>query len=242
MKIVISFFLVALLLNLSYQTVTPNQLSIVGPLNKVAFGCLAKQGYNWAVIRVYQISTSPAPGAVDTNAIQTLINAAAVGIPTDAYMVICRNNDPVSQIEAVFNTIDNNLFGFLWIKVIPNTTPGCLWTGHTAADNCNFLESAISRAQIYTPLIGIFTTANIWKQLFGNSCNIWATGVPLFYANYQTNGRVNSNLDYTDFKTFGGWTSAGLKQVGGSVTVTSLCGFPTWRAFIDQLWSQPGGV
>lgn len=54
-----------------------------------------------------------------------MINSETAGIPVDAYMVICRNNDPVSQIYTLFSTIDNNLFGDLWIKVEPNSTPGC---------------------------------------------------------------------------------------------------------------------
>jgi len=42
-------------------------------------------------------------------------------------MIICRNNDPTSQIEALFSGIDNSLFDYLWIKVEPNNTPGCFW-------------------------------------------------------------------------------------------------------------------
>jgi hypothetical protein len=61
-----------LLVSSSYQKVTRKQLAVVGPLTKSAFQCLAQQGYSWSVVRVYQISSSPAPGAVDKNAAKTL--------------------------------------------------------------------------------------------------------------------------------------------------------------------------
>ena len=177
---------------------------------------------------------------MDTNATQTMINSAAAGLPVDAYIVICRNNDAASQIDAVFSGIDNSLFDYLWIKVEPNTTPGCSWSGYTAADSCAFLNNAISQAQSYGKTVGVFSTANIWNQFFGGSCDIGASGIPLWYADYTTNGQVDSTTSYDDFVSFGGWASASLKQVGGNVTITSLCGHSTWHAYIDQLfWQAP---
>jgi len=81
----------------------------------------------------------------------------------------------------------------------------------------------------------VFSTANIWQQYFGNSCDFIAssTGALLWYANYETNGQVNSVQSYDDFTSFGGWTTPFLKQTGGNMTV-SLCNNPVWNhAFID---------
>ena len=224
------------------MAILPNELAIVGPLSEIAFGCLAQEGYTWSIVRAYEISTSPAPGAVDTNATQTMINSAAAGLPVDAYMVICRNSDAASQIDALFGGIDNSLFDYIWIKVEPNTTPGCSWSGYTAADSCAFLNSAISQAQNYKAAhkIGIFSTPNIWNKFFGTSCNIGGGQTKLWYADYTTDGQVDSTTSYNDFVSFGGWSAPDLKQVGGNVTITPLCGHSTWHAYIDQLyWQAP---
>jgi len=82
---------------------------------------------------------------------------------------------------------------------------------------------------------GIFSTANIWKSFFGNNCDNVFLELPLWYADYDTTGHVNSDPSGTDFVSFGGWVQPSIliKQIGGNVHVTSLCGNPTWHAFID---------
>jgi hypothetical protein len=59
--------------------------------------------------------------------------------------------------------------------------------------------------------------------------------LPLWYADYDTTGHLNSAPYSGDFVPFGGWMRPPvlIKQIGGNVHVTSLCGNPTWHAFID---------
>jgi len=47
-------------------------------------------------------------------------------------------------------------------------------------------------------------------------------------------GHVNLNPSGTDFVSFGGWMQPPIliKQIGGNIHVTSLCGTPIWHAFI----------
>ena len=179
---------------------------------------------------------------MDTNALQAIINSKAAGLSVDVYVVICRNSDAGSQIDAVFSAIDSSLFDYVWIKVEPNTTPGCSWSGYPELENCAFLAATVGQAQSYGKTVGVFSTANIWKQFFGSSCDIGVSGIPLWYADYTTTGHVDSTVAYDDFVPFGGWTSPSLKQVGGNVTITPLCGHSKWHSYIDQLYWQAGPV
>jgi len=103
-----------------------------------------------------------------------------------------------------------------------------------------FLTEAIAVAQLYKKTIGVFSTATIWNNFFGNSCNIATSSIPLWYADYNATGHVNPTLSYSDFIPFGGWTTPFMKQVGGNVTVSPLCGHSLWHALIDQIyWTAP---
>jgi hypothetical protein len=54
------------------------------------------------------------------------VNAQSVGLYTQIYMVICRNGDAVSQVDAVTGSILSSQYGNgAWIKVEPNTVAGC---------------------------------------------------------------------------------------------------------------------
>jgi hypothetical protein len=111
-------------------------------------------------------------------------------------------------VLAVLNGVSPNLYNFLYIKVEPNHTPGCSWEGYNHTDNCNYLTEAINAINANAPdwfLPGVFSTARIWAQYFGNQCdNIGQMNPPvwLWYANYESNGHVNSTLSMEDFVPF----------------------------------------
>jgi len=202
-------------------------VAVVGPLTQTAFKCLAQNQLTgssnlFAIIRVYQVSGTP---GIDPNAYQTLININTVtvagGYNIHTYMEICRGTDPTSQVTAVVNQISIDLYETIFIKVEPNTTPGCSWEGYNKTDNCNFLTEAINAVNsLNIGRSGVFSTAHIWESYFGNDCNSISTVTKyLWYANYNSSGQVNSTSSFNDFVPFGGWKSPDLKQVGGSITV-----------------------
>ena len=128
------------------------------------------------------------------------------------------------------------------IKVEPSSNPECSWEGYNSSDNCNFLKEAVNAARsMWSMSIDVirtvFSTARIWKQFFGNSCDTFAadTVVMVSYANYDNTGHVNSTPSFDDFEPFGGWTAGSVlfKQIGGNVTVPLLCGSTKWHAFVD---------
>jgi len=97
----IAFILLAALL-VSQTVAQANMFDIVGPLTKTAFGCLANEGYQIAIVRAYSLDNG---GSVDPNAVQTLVNAQGASLLTQTYMVICRNNDAASQVNTVFSAL-----------------------------------------------------------------------------------------------------------------------------------------
>jgi len=119
MKRITFILLTALLIS---QTMAQGQiLDIVGPLTQTAFGCLAEDGYQFAIVRAYSLDNG---GSIDPNAIQTIMNSQNANIYTQTYMVICRNNDAASQVNTVISTL-GSLYTYTWIKVQPNTVAGC---------------------------------------------------------------------------------------------------------------------
>ena len=126
------------------------------------------------------------------------------------------------------------------LKVQPSINLDCSWESYLPSDNCYFLVEAINAVINIGFLPTIFSTARIWEQFFGSSCDIpgvfpFAT---LWYANYDNTGQVTSTRSLDDFVPFGGWIADSgvvMKQVKGNVTVPLTC-IPTvtdWHAFVD---------
>lgn len=177
---------------------------------------------------------------MDTNATTTLTNAQNAGFMTDIYMVICRIEDAASQVDAVVAQIPSNLYATIWIKVEENITSACSWAGHgySHADNCLFIQAAISQVQSYGAVAGIFSTVHIWSHFFGSACNTLGSITPavnLWFADYNTTSNVDQVLTFGDYSPFGGWSEASLKQIGGNVTI-NLCDIVGWTAFVDFDW------
>ena len=65
-------------------------------------------------------------------------------------------------------------------------------------------------------VVGIYTSFYEWGNVVGNSYSCTEFGnVPLWYAHYD------NNPSFSDWRNFGGWTRANMKQYAGD---TTLCG------------------
>jgi len=222
---------------------------VVGPFTSSAFKCLHASvtgSTTYAVVRVYQNSHSPA--GIDSNGLQTMINAFEAGFAANVDVELCRGINATSQINLVNTEILSPLatfnqlipqYHFFYIKVQPTSNPECSWEGYSHSDNCNFLKEAANAVNNLGWITTIFSTANIWKHFFGSSCDTFAadTQAIMGYANYDRTGQVNSVQSFDDYVPFGGWivapNSVMGKQVGGNVTVPLLCGHKAWHAFVD---------
>jgi len=182
MKVFTLFLVTILLIWSSYGYVG---FGIVGPLTTSAFTCLQSNVPNsnkYAVIRAYQNSHSPA--GIDPNALQTLANAYAAGFSADLYVEICRGINATSQINLVntnvltplINKKKNRFNGRFVIKVVLSSNPDCSWAGYSHSNNCNFLKEAVKAAgSLGSWFPTVFSTASIWAQFFGSSCDTFAS-------------------------------------------------------------------
>ena len=142
-------------------------------------------------------------------------------------------------IAILQNLPSNALIPLFVMKIEPSSNPDCTWEGYLPSDNCNFLKEAVGAIHNIGQLPVVFSTARIWQKLFGSSCDTFAsdTSTYLVYANYESNGHVNSTQTFDDFVSFGGWSiDSGFvvaKQVFGNTTVPLLCGSIAWHAYVD---------
>jgi len=154
----------------------------------------------------------------------------------DIYVELCRGINATSQINLVHSKISSFYpIYFVWMKVEPSSNPECSWEGYSQSDNCNFLKEAAQAINTRNSP-GVFSTARIWKQFFGSSCDTFATdiGALNIWSNYESSaGRVNSPKSFDDYVPFGGWTSPGIKKLVGSVTIPLLCGHKAWHALVE---------
>jgi hypothetical protein len=144
MKNIISFFLVTLLV---WQSVAgPNTsggligVGIASPTTTTAFSCLIDQNNAVAIIRIYKANDTF--WGVDPDGLQNLINADAAhshpssiydvgGFSTYAYMEVCRNTDPTSQVTDLNTNVFAGLYKAIYVKVQPSANPECLWETYT---------------------------------------------------------------------------------------------------------------
>ena len=220
--------------------------SIVGPLSKAAFDCLGTSsrqatGHDpFVFFRIYKVSGTP---GVDPNAAQALANARASSVAFGilSYIEVCRSADSSVVRNTLVQAFNPPIFDSIWIKVEPNSTPGCSWEGFSQTDNCayitEFYQALFNAFSVEGVSIGIFSTASIWKKFFGSSCNLFGEyGVSLWYAHYGSNGKIDSTQSFDDFVPFGGFMPY-FKQIGGSVHI-SLCNNPNWKVIVDTLYTS----
>jgi len=138
MKNTITFFLVLLLVWHSAGQVIG--VGIASPTTTTAFSCLIDQGNSIAIIRIYKANETY--WGFDQDGLQNLINADAAhsqpnsiynfgGLSTYAYMEVCRNTDPTSQVFNMNYLIFSGLYKAIYVKVQPSANPECLWETYT---------------------------------------------------------------------------------------------------------------
>ena len=187
------------------------------------YTCLKAGGYSKVIIRAYH-----SYGAIDLDAENNIRLANAAGLSTDVYLFPCAGKDPVGQANELITYLNGfksseSYFalttGTIWIDVETYPSPGCSWSSHTYAENCQFMKSLVNRLKYYGRSVGIYASHYMWLQIFGSvdSCNSFMD-LPLWYAHYDN---TQSFVDWNTNK-FGGWTSPVLKQFSGSAKVCGL--------------------
>jgi hypothetical protein len=222
-------------------------IGIVGPTTAQTFSCLSTviDPNMFVFIRAYASYSRAA--AIDQNVLTTLISASNAGLSPAFYMEICRGKDPVGQVNyiseffsAIVDKIPSlNYWGKILVKFMDNANPLCKWTGYTAQQNCEFITKAMNAFANLTQEGIVFTTPTFWATRIGSTCANFAaiTNTRLLYANYLSNGTVNSSPNYNDLTPFGGWSvnksNIFGKQIYGNQAVALDCPGSSSTARVD---------
>ena len=134
----------------------------------------------------------------------------------DAYLFPCpKCGDPAGQVRETIKFLNqsNAPINRLWFDIEGSQ----YWTlGHT--DNFRFFESLVNEASSLNLRFGVYCNWVQWQALFGTAHLANANSIPLWYPHYD--GRP----DMSDFRAFGGWTSAFMKQFNDKSGIAKGCG------------------
>ncbi|GMR38794.1 hypothetical protein PMAYCL1PPCAC_08989, partial [Pristionchus mayeri] len=172
------------------------------------FSCLKSNSYSNVFLRVYKPDGS---GTVDTQGIDAVSPAFRAGLGTEAYMTPNPTgsksaNAQVDELVRAFNSGGVQVRA-LWLQV---TSP-VNW-GVNQASNLNFIKSIISRFRLYGITTGIYTSSYDWQQITNNAVNL-GSDVKLWYWSVFGQGpNGESAPNFFDFRPFGQWSTAEVKQ------------------------------
>uniref|UniRef100_A0A8R1DF51 Lysozyme n=1 Tax=Caenorhabditis japonica TaxID=281687 RepID=A0A8R1DF51_CAEJA len=180
--------------------------------------CLKKANYKTVFVR----ALSPAGnGVFDINAVTTIRNAYSAGLGIEVYMT----PQPISslqgyqQFDLLYNGLVNNgiTVRAIWIQV---TSPAN-WQKSTSI-NINFINSIIARAKQYGLTVGIYSNQYDWNQITGNWVTL-SSDILLWYWNvYGPGVSGETKPNFTDFRAFGPFKNASVKQYGQAESVCQI--------------------
>jgi hypothetical protein len=181
-----------------------------------AFRCLKSDGYDFAVVRVYQST-----GHHDPNGAQSIINARNAGIAyVDGYIFPCpKCGNPEGQVNDTIEHLhaEGAKFGMLWLDI-----EGASYWHTSTSENVNFIEGMVSALNAHGINWGVYSGKYQWDPITGG----WTgcSSRPVWYAHYD------GKASYSDWSSlsFGGWAKPNIKQFEGD---KSACGVG-----IDKDW------
>ncbi len=186
-------------------------VDISQPLSSSTASCFASNGVSYVVPRAYKSS-----GSVDTNSCGSLTQAKNAGINNrGVYMFPSpqSSKSAATQINELTNYLNScsAFTGMIWLDIEGSQ----YWLGSSSANQA-WYQSLASACQSSGYSCGVYTSASQWSAIFGSSSFSHGGSMPLWYAHYD------NKASFSDFSSFGGWSSPSVKQYQGD---TTLCGF-----------------
>jgi len=183
------------------------------------FQCLVSNGYLAAFIRVYMPTGN---GMVDNTGITNVQNAATAKIGTEVYVTpqALGSKQGYTQFDETYAALQNRgvTLRTIWLQV---TSP-VNWSNNQQT-NINFITSFVQRAMQMGVTPGIYTNTYDWQQITSSWSGLSSFGnVYLWYWHVLGQGvSGESTPDFSDFRAFGSWSTANVKQFAQS---ESICG------------------
>ncbi|CAJ0608310.1 unnamed protein product [Cylicocyclus nassatus] len=184
------------------------------------FNCFKKYGYSAVFIRAYNPQGS---GLFDANAPNNIRNASSTGLGTEVFMSPQPKSTKTGavQFKEMYDGLKKNKIDIktVWVQV---TSPAN-W-GTDSKKNLAFLND-IARTAISSGIkVGYYTNVHEWNQITKNT-KITTPNTPLWY--WNTNGAGPSGetpANFNDFRPFGGFKKATVKQFGQSESICGVVG------------------
>jgi len=178
-----------------------------------AASCFKSSGISYVVPRGYKST-----GAVDTQVCSSLKNAQSAGIATrDVYLFPCPtcSKSASSQMSELVSYLKSNCAsawsGRVWLDIEGTQ----YWTSSTSSNQAWYKQLKDSCAT-YGVRCGVYSSYYQWQGIFGSTSFKYGNELPLWYAHYD------NSASFSDFSSFGGWTSPHAKQYQGDVTLCSM--------------------
>lgn len=191
-------------------------------LSSSTASCFKSSGVTFIVPRGYKST-----GSVDSAACGSLNAAMFAGIATrDVYMFPCPtcSKSAATQLSELVSAMQSGCSaawsGRIWLDIEGSQ----YWTGSTSSNKAwyeNLVDTC--KSQVGTKNCGIYSSSSQWSAIFGSSSFAYGSDLPLWYAHYD------GSKSFSDFSSFGGWSSPHAKQYQGDI---SLCSFG-----VDMDWS-----
>uniref|UniRef100_A0A0N5BT82 Putative lysozyme n=1 Tax=Strongyloides papillosus TaxID=174720 RepID=A0A0N5BT82_STREA len=182
---------------------------VMGSFSVSQFSCIKSSGYSAVFTQIYSASNG---GLVDTTGCQNVINAYQAGLGTEVYINPAPQSTKQSytQFDEAYNQLKSANINVrtIWLKV---TNP-VLWYENPSY-NINFIQGMITRARNYGITLGIYTNWYDWYQITASTTTFQQYNLPLWYWDtYGFGPSAEGTADFSDFRSFGSWTSASAKE------------------------------
>jgi len=175
-------------------------VDVSSSVSKADFECMKGKGYKFAIVRIFEEVCE-----VDSHGRATVENAWAGGMEhVDVYLFPsygCRDN-AATQVDRAISAMGSTKFGTLWLDI---ETGG----QRSAAENMAWLKEAVAqaKAKLGEKRVGIYSSQYEWGLVMGNQRG--PTELPVWFADYDGKPTLSN------FREFGGWTRASMKQFAG---------------------------
>lgn len=188
-------------------------VDISASLSSSSASCFASSGISFVIPRGFKST-----GSVDTAVCTSLNSAYNAGIKTrDSYMFPCPtcSSSASSQLSTMLSYLNSNCksawSGRIWLDIEGSQ----YWTGSTSSNQA-WYKNLVDACKSLGVTCGVYSSSSQWSAIFGSTSYVYGNSLPLWYAHYD------NNPSFSDFSSFGGWSSPHAKQYAGDVT---LCSF-----------------
>eukprot|EP00981_Chlorochromonas_danica_P000459 scaffold96_cov167-Ochromonas_danica.AAC.66 len=164
--------------------------------------CFVSSGLSFVIPRGYC-----SYGAVDSSVCTSLNNAANAG-PTCSKSADTQMSELVSYLNA---NCKSAWSGRVWLDI-----EGTQYWYSSTTTNQNWYKALVDSCSTYGVRCGVYSSYYQWSDIFGTTYFSYGSNLPLWYAHYD------NNPSFSDFSSFGGWSSPHVKQYAGDTYQCSM--------------------